>query len=202
MQELRKQGDVGVGQAQGRRLTRTPFFLLTIGLLLALVLGACGRRDDSPSPPPAGGAAPREVPTMPAARFAQPTTMIGSGAAQPAAAEPADDAEANGEDAEPATPEPEEEAASEATPAPPTVDLERGANIYQVRGCHECHGAQAEGIPGEGSALAGLTLSESEFTTILRTGGSGRLGSGHLYGPSAISPGGMSALYAWLESLD
>jgi mono/diheme cytochrome c family protein len=150
---------------------------------------------------------------MPAARFAQPTTMIGV-ALQSATGDEVEasendvdadavDSDAVDVDAEAdAGPDEEESAEPVETPSPPGPDLARGATVYQVRGCGDCHGANGEGVPGEGSALVGLTLSESEFTTILRTGGSGRLGPSHLYGPSAISPGGMSALYAWLDSLD
>jgi mono/diheme cytochrome c family protein len=88
-----------------------------------------------------------------------------------------------------------------ATETVASADLERGARIYANRQCGDCHGAQGEGVPGKGSALAGLTLSEGEFTDVLRTGGNGSLGPDHLYGPNAISPSGMQALYQWLRSL-
>lgn len=216
MNKIFEQGDFLSRRRCAKGRARSWSLWIGFGLIFALILGACG----------GGGAAEpgaqRVIPTMPAARFAQPTTQIGATAADES--EDVDAVDAEAEDAEAqdaeeadvdaaeidedatdeATPEPEEEAAEEeATPTPePVVDLERGANMYQVRGCNECHGEQAEGVPGEGSALAGLTLSEREFTTVLRTGGGGELGSGHLYGPSTISPGGMSALYAWLESLE
>jgi mono/diheme cytochrome c family protein len=80
-------------------------------------------------------------------------------------------------------------------------DLERGATIYVNRKCGECHGAQGEGVADKGSALAGTPLALQEFETILRTGGNGELGPDHLYGQSAISPGGMRVLHAWLQSL-
>lgn len=79
--------------------------------------------------------------------------------------------------------------------------LERGAGIYANRKCAECHGAQGEGVTDKGSALAGTQLPLQEFETILRTGGNGELGPDHLYGQSAISPGGMKILHAWLQSL-
>ena len=79
--------------------------------------------------------------------------------------------------------------------------LERGAGIYLNRKCGECHGAQGEGVADKGSALAGTPLALQEFETILRTGGNGELGPDHLYGQSAISPGGMKVLHAWLQSL-
>ena len=80
-------------------------------------------------------------------------------------------------------------------------DLERGSTIYVNRKCGECHGAQGEGVADKGSALAGTPLALQEFETILRTGGNGELGPDHLYGQSAISPGGMKVLHAWLQSL-
>ena len=79
--------------------------------------------------------------------------------------------------------------------------LERGAGIYANRKCAECHGAQGEGVADKGSALAGTELPLQEFENILRTGGNGELGPDHLYGQSAISPGGMKILHAWLQSL-
>ncbi len=82
-----------------------------------------------------------------------------------------------------------------------TVDPERGKRLYVNKGCAECHGAQGEGVEGKAKGLAGTQLTEQEFTDILRTGGWGELGNDHLYGPQAISPSGMKALYAYVKSL-
>jgi mono/diheme cytochrome c family protein len=92
--------------------------------------------------------------------------------------------------------------AAEATPTPDAaaVDLSRGERAYTSRGCADCHGAAGEGVEGQGSALAGTALTEEEFTDLLRTGGEGSLGNDHLYGPQAISPSGMKALYAYVKS--
>ncbi len=79
------------------------------------------------------------------------------------------------------------------------VDLERGARVYANENCAECHGAEGEGVEGKGSAIAGISLSESEFSDLMRTGRG--IGPDHLYGPNAISPGGLTALHAWLQSL-
>jgi mono/diheme cytochrome c family protein len=116
---------------------------------------------------------------MPAARFGQPTTQIDT-----------ESDEGNGEDEAAGTPEPEDDA-----------DLQRGADLYTRKECGECHGASGEGVPEEGSALAGTELPFDEFEDILRTGANGELGPDHLYGPSAISPGGLEAMHAWLQSL-
>ena len=81
------------------------------------------------------------------------------------------------------------------------VDLGRGESIYSSKDCAGCHGAAGEGVAGKGKALAGTTLSEQEFTDVLRTGGKGELGNDHLYGVQAISPSGVTVLYAYIKSL-
>lgn len=80
-------------------------------------------------------------------------------------------------------------------------DLARGESLYNSRRCAECHGVQGEGVAGKAEALAGLQLTEEEFTDVLRTGGRGSLGNEHLFGTQAISPAGMKALYAYIKSL-
>jgi mono/diheme cytochrome c family protein len=81
------------------------------------------------------------------------------------------------------------------------VDLARGERIYTSQKCADCHGAQGEGVAGKAKALAGTSLNEEAFIDILRTGGKGELGNDHLYGPQAISPSGVKALYAYIKSL-
>ena len=84
------------------------------------------------------------------------------------------------------------------TPEVAAADLARGERSYTAKKCGDCHGAKGEGVEGKGKALAGISLSEEEFTDILRTGGG--LGNSHLYGVQAISPSGMEALYAFVKS--
>ena len=48
-------------------------------------------------------------------------------------------------------------------------------------------------------AIGGTTLVADQFDIFLRTGGG--LGDSHIFGPSAISPGGMATLYAYVKSL-
>ena len=79
------------------------------------------------------------------------------------------------------------------------VDLARGATIYADR-CASCHGAEGEGTD-RGGSIAGLTLAQNEFATLLRTGNQGALGTEHIFGPAAISPSGLDALYAFVMSL-
>jgi mono/diheme cytochrome c family protein len=79
------------------------------------------------------------------------------------------------------------------------ADLERGALSYEKNKCGDCHGAQGEGVEGKGKAIAGTMLTLEEFDTILRTGSG--LGNSHIFGRSAVSPAGMEALYAYVQSL-
>jgi mono/diheme cytochrome c family protein len=150
-------------------------------LVLILLLTACG--GDAPAQQSeAAPASLRAAPTMPPARFtpvAQQQFVDRSPTVAAASTE------------------------SEATPtlaAAAGPDLTRGATVYQNR-CASCHGEQGEGVADKGNALTNVELSSSEFDTLLRTGGSGRLGPDHLFGPNAISPSGMEALYAFVQSL-
>lgn len=163
--------------------TKRQFILSVCAGIALTVLAACGGGTGD------GGdtaAAPTEraVPTMPAAQFAAPTTMIRAGGDNTLT-----DTETMTETAEIATPEPD--AAD--------VDLTLGETIYANRNCAECHGVEGEGVEGQGSAIAGTTMTEDAFSDLMRTGG--EIGPDHLYGPNAISPGGMTALHAWLQSL-
>lgn len=91
------------------------------------------------------------------------------------------------------------ETTSLATPEPTAAegpDLTLGERVYTNR-CAECHGAAAEG--GSASALAGLTMDESTFEDLLRTGGN--IGPSHLFGTRAVSENGLFAIHAWLQSL-
>jgi mono/diheme cytochrome c family protein len=122
--------------------------------------------------PTRGGPTPTTEPIpTPRARFEQPTTVIQASAAT-------------------TTP-----AAAVGDP-----DLAQGQRILESK-CSTCHGAKGEGIADKGKALAGTSLSLQEFEDILRTGGKGRLGSEHIFGPSQISPSGIRALHAYLQSL-
>lgn len=139
------------------------------------IIASCGGGPASDQPPP-------PTPTRPSAVFAMPTTMI---TPTPAEAAPAATAET----------------ASTVAATVPTPDLARGQTVYVNRKCGDCHGEQGEGVADKGSAIAGTTLSLQEFTEVLRTGGKGTLGNDHIFGTGAISPGGMTALHAWLQSL-
>ena len=155
--------------------------VLAVLLLLFAVAAGCGPGDEETG---AGGETTGEetpadddssaVPTMPAARFDQPTPVT-------------DLEEASEADRK----EDEEEAAEE-------PDIASGAFVYGNR-CAECHGEGAAGSD-QASSLVGLTLSEDDFENLIRTGG--ELGPDHLFGSTKISPDGLKAVYAYLTSLE
>ena len=162
-----------------RRLASRFVPALTLLLLLLALAAGCGPGDEltesggesTGEETPANGSA---VPTMPAARFDQPTPVTDLKGASEADRQ-----------------EDEEEAAE----AP---DLATGEFVYGNR-CAECHGEGATGTD-QASSLVGLTLSEDEFEDLIRTGG--ELGPDHLFGSTKISPDGLSAVFAYLTSLE
>lgn len=147
--------------------------LLLISLVL-LVVAACGGGGEAAAP----AATSQPVATMPAARF---TAVAEQSASQASNVAPKVE-----------------------TLVTPTADasISRGETVYTNRKCADCHGAQGEGVPDKGNPLAGTTLDFQAFEDILRTGGNGSLGPDHLYGASAISPSGMTNLYAFVTSLE
>ena len=130
------------------RLTRSRFAALCTLFLVAFLVAACGGSsgaEDSAAPAAesaTSGRARSAAPTMPAAQFAAPTSVV--------------DATKVAETA--------------ATPDANEPDLELGASAY-ARLCAECHGDAGEGVVDKGSAVTGLALSEAEVTDLLRTGG-------------------------------
>jgi mono/diheme cytochrome c family protein len=79
------------------------------------------------------------------------------------------------------------------------INLDVGVRAYDKNKCADCHGPKGEGIEGQGKAIAGTALSLEDFDKVLRTGGG--LGNDHIFGRSAVSPTGMEALHAYVQSL-
>jgi mono/diheme cytochrome c family protein len=163
-------------------------------LLAQLAVAGCGGRAGTTGQSDSAAETGRAAPTALSARFAMPTTMI--------TVAPSDGVtvsenltgtesltDTQGVEAD-GTPEP---------PSTPAADLARGETLYASKGCGDCHGPAGEGVEGQGQAIAGTTLTEDEFTDLMRTGGG--IGPEHLFGPSSISPSGLAALHAWLQSL-
>lgn len=141
-------------------------------LLVALLLAACGGGGGE-----SAAATPVVVPTMPPARF---TAVAEQSVVQATSVAPKVE-----------------------NLTTPTVDvsISRGETVYTNKKCGDCHGPAGEGVEGKGKPLAGTELTFQKFEDILRTGGGGSLGRDHQYGPSAISPSGMTNLYAFVASL-
>lgn len=78
------------------------------------------------------------------------------------------------------------------------VAVERGKGRYEALECGSCHGVNGEGTD-EGPALAGTELSQDEFITFLRTGGT--IGNDHLYSTNRLSESGGRNLYIYVLSL-
>ncbi len=151
--------------------------ILLVSLLWIALFGVACASGSSGSGGSAGStsAQPRVVPTMPSAKFTAVSAQQGSAITATVSSE----------------------VAATATTA---VDLSRGTTVYTNR-CAACHGPQGQGVADKGGALQGKIASLSEFDTLLRTGGQGRLGPTHLFGPSAISGSGLEALYAYVQTL-
>ena len=149
--------------------TRFVPILAVLLLLLALPAG-CGRGDEENVSGEEAASDRNVVPTMPAARFDQPTPVKDL--------QEASEADKQEDEEEP--------------------DIATGEFVYGNR-CAECHGEGAAGTD-QATSLVGLTLSEDAFEDLIRTGG--ELGPDHLFGSTKISPDGLSAVYAYLTSLE
>ena len=134
-----------------RRLSwkRRAGYLLMMGVMLfAAACGGGGNEgapasgsDDSALESTAAQSG-RAVPTMPAAQFAAPTTMIDA----------------------------TKVAESAATPAVKEVDVVFGGQVY-TRLCADCHGEALEGMSGKAEPIDAYELDTEALTNLLRTGG-------------------------------
>jgi mono/diheme cytochrome c family protein len=75
--------------------------------------------------------------------------------------------------------------------------VSRGHDRYIALECSSCHGENGEGTD-EGVALVDMTLSEEDFITLLRSGGS--IGSSHQYASNRLSDSGGRNIYQYLLS--
>lgn len=76
--------------------------------------------------------------------------------------------------------------------------VERGRDRYVALECGTCHGENGEGTE-QGSALTTFTMSEDDFISLMRSGGS--IGVEHQYSTNRLSTSGGSNLYQYLLSL-
>jgi mono/diheme cytochrome c family protein len=144
----------------------------------ALMLAACG---GSPANSPSGDNAARPT-IIPTFAFVPPT--VAPQIATAAATRSAD-------------------AIAEATAAVMSMDdlqrIERGRERYETLSCWACHGENAEG--GSAMPLNDLTMSESEFITIMRSAITLEDGTIHQFATNLLSQSGGRNLYAYLQSL-
>lgn len=161
------------------------FFLVLF--LALLVITACGRTRDTAAEVGGEASSPSSdrlaAPTMPAGQF----TAVGEQSVLTSTAVLTETA--------PAT----QSTQMTQTTAVALPDLSRGEAAYTKNKCGDCHGAQGEGVADKGNAIAGTAITFEEFDQVLRTGGG--LGNTHIFGRSAVSPSGMEALYAHVQSL-
>lgn len=100
----------------------------------------------------------------------------------------------NAESTDEAAPDIDENPAIEIDP----TKVARGLGRYEALDCGICHGENAEGSD-DVPALAGFDLTEDEFITFLRTGGT--IGSSHQYSTDRLSDSGTRNLYQYFLSL-
>jgi tungstate transport system substrate-binding protein len=78
----------------------------------------------------------------------------------------------------------------------------RGAALYNVKGCNECHGVDAEGTAPSGKrpapALAGRTFAPGRVSTVLRTGGNAHAAI-NPYTEAQFSASDLRTLLLWLQ---
>lgn len=77
--------------------------------------------------------------------------------------------------------------------------ISQGHDRYVALKCADCHGENGEGNGDKGPTLVGLTLSQDDFVTFLRSGG--KLGTAHQFAANRLSLKGAQNLYQYLKSL-
>lgn len=184
------------------KINASSWIMLLITWIIVGTLAACGGGASTDTGASSGGSAidgsdsatGGGVPTMPPARFAQPTTQISV-----TSSDSITSTESISE-TEMLTESDETSAEPVDTPSPDADSelLARGEQTY-ARHCAECHGESGEGVADQGGALTDSALTESELSTLLRTGGD--LGPEHLFGPQKISPGSLEALSHYVQTL-
>mgnify|MGYP002653817020 CR=1 FL=1 len=167
-----------------------------MGLLLVmmLLLAACG--GDSSSGGTSGGSAndEGEAESAPPTRTPFPTFAYEAPTNPPVFNQNAESTDEADESAEATETSDEVEAVVELDPKL----VERGLGRYEALECGVCHGEAGEGTDGI-IGLAGTELSEDDFITFLRSGGT--IGSSHQYSTDRLSRNGSINLYTYILSL-
>lgn len=74
-----------------------------------------------------------------------------------------------------------------------------GQTIYTTLACNSCHGDKGEGVTDKGKALTSFSMSQDDFVSFLRSGGT--VGSTHIYSTDKLSDDDAKVLYTFLQSL-
>ena len=166
------------------RTTHFPYRrLLLLFVVVFLFIAACGRNREGSADSSQSPSADRlAAPTMPAGQF----TAVGEQSILTDTASLTETAQTT------------QSVQTTQTTSAAAPDLARGEAAYTKNKCGDCHGAKGEGVTDKGNAIAGTTLSLEACDALLRTGGG--LGNDHIFGRSAVSPSGMEALYAYVQS--
>lgn len=160
-----------------------------LSLILIVLLAACGGSGDNGSSSDGDASNVDAEPTntpFPTFEFVAPTNPPVFNQS----AESTDEADAE------ATPEADEDTV-ETIELDPTK-VERGLGRYEALECAVCHGEAGEGTEDIGG-LIDMNLTEDEFTTFMRSGGT--IGSSHQYSTDRLSRNGTENLYQYLLSL-
>ncbi|MBZ0286528.1 MAG: hypothetical protein K8I30_02860 [Anaerolineae bacterium] len=162
-----------------RRVLRTQFLLIGVGLMLMGLAAACGSTPASTTSDTnatsSEGSALTQTP-FPTYQFVAPTqppqmaTLAASTAAAGTGSQTALDPE----------------------------KVSRGKDRYTALECDTCHGENGEGTD-DGSALTVFAMSEDDFIGFMRSGGD--VGTSHQYNTNKLSASGGQNLYQYLLSL-
>ena len=184
------------------RKSFSPVLFVVTSLLAALALAACGGGAAG------GGTSSTAIPTntpIPTYGIALPTSMLVVSTAESTseATPPADStaeatAEASTEATAVAAVSTEATAVAAVSTSLDPALVERGKGRYEALDCASCHGVGGAGTD-QGKILVGLTQTEAEFLSFMRSGGT--LGTLHQYPANRLSDSGAAALYQYLMSL-
>jgi mono/diheme cytochrome c family protein len=156
----------------------SPVYLTLFGLML-MAFGACSGNANSGDNSANATSAPTQT-LFPTYSFAQPTVVpeFSTVAAATSTAASGTSISSNGLDPE---------------------KVAKGLDRYTKLQCASCHGENGEGVTDKGKALTDFAMSQDDFITFMRSGGS--VGRSHQYATNRLSDSGGKNLYEYLKSL-
>lgn len=167
----------------------SPLFLLLFGTTM-LALAACGgggSGDATSNSDNSAGVTAEVRPTIiPTYNFVLPTASPGGSTSSASTAEATTEATA-------------EATAAASTTGPDPEKIALGQGRYTALECNTCHGEAGEGVTDKGPALTTFAMSEDEFITFMRSGGT--MGPAHQFATNRLSITGGANLYQFMLSL-